>query len=75
MGDRGGAVASTRADIGDQDSRLANVDSLARGAKVTLSVIFGSDNLHPELGTICYILTGLFGYACPYVCELKGIVE
>ena len=27
------------------------------------------------MGTFCYILTGLFGYACPYVRELKGIVE
>ena len=26
------------------------------------------------LGTFYYILTGLFGYACTYVHELKGIV-
>ena len=75
MGDRGDAVASTLAYIGAKDSRLANADSLARRAKVTLSVIVGADNLRRELGTFCYILTGLFGYACPYVRELKGIVE
>ena len=28
-----------------------------------------------NLGTFCYILTGLFGYACPYVRVLKGVVE
>ena len=39
MGDRVEAVASTLADIGAQDSRLANADSLARGAKVTLYII------------------------------------
>ena len=27
------------------------------------------------MGTFCYILTGLFGYACPYVRVLKGVVE
>ena len=75
MGDKGAAVASTLADIGAQDSRLANADSLARGANVTLSVIVGSDNLRRKLGTFCYILTGLFGYACSYVRELKGIVK
>ena len=75
MGDRGEAVASTLADIGAQDSRLANTDSLARGAKVTLSVIVGADNLLWGLGKFCYILTKPFGYACPYVRELKGIVE
>ena len=45
-----------------------------RGAKVTLSVIVVSDHLCRKLG-IFYILTGLFGYACPYVSELKRIVE
>ena len=65
----------TLADIGAQDSRLANVDSLARRAKVTLSVIVGADNLRRELGTFCYILTGLFRYACPYVRDIKGVVE
>ena len=75
MVDRGEAVASTLAGIGYQDSRLANADSLARGTKVTLSVISGSDNLRRELGKFFYILTGLFGHACPYVRELKGVVE
>ena len=75
MGDRGEAVASTLADIGAQDSCLANANSLARLAKVTLSVIVGADNLRRELGTFCYILTGLFGYAFPYVRELNVIVE
>ena len=31
--------------------------------------------MRQELGTFCYILTGLFGYACPYVRKLKGIVD
>ena len=75
MVDRGEAVASTLAGIGYQDSRLANADSLAHGAKVTMSVIAGSDNLRRELGKFFYILTGLFGHACPYVRELKGVVE
>ena len=75
MGDRGEAVTSTLADIGAQDSCLANTYSLAHGAKVTLSVIVGADNLRRELGTYGYILTCLFGYECPYVRELKGIVE
>ena len=75
IGDGGEAVASTLADIGAQDSRLANTNSLARGSKVRLSIIVGADNLRRELGTFYYILTGLFGYACPYVRELKGIVE
>ena len=75
MGDRGKAVALTLADFGAQDSRLTNADNLARGAKVTLSVIVGSENLRRELGTFCYIITSLFGYACPYVREMKGIVE
>ena len=75
MGYRGEAVASTLADIGALDSRLTNADSLDRGAKVTLSVIFGADNLCRELGTFCYILKGLFGHTCPYVREIKGIVE
>ena len=74
MGDRGEAVTSTLADIGAQDSRLANADSLARGAKVTLSVSVGADNLRRELGTFCYILTCLFGYSFPYVREINGIV-
>ena len=74
MGDRGEAVASTLSDIGAQDSCLDNADSLSRGAKVTLSVIVGADNLRCELGTFCYILTGLFGHSCPYVRDLKGIV-
>ena len=75
MGNKGVALASTFADIRSQDYRLVNADNLACGAKVTLSEIVGSDNLCCELGTFCYILTGLFGYACPYVSELKGIVE
>ena len=75
MGDRGEAVASTLADIGAQESCLANKESPARGSKVTLSVIVGADNLLRELGTYCYILTGLFGHACPYVHDLKGVVE
>ena len=75
MVDRGEAVTSTLADIRDQDSHLANADNLDRGTKVTLYVIVGDDNLLSELGTCCYILTGLFGHTCPYVCELKGIVE
>ena len=70
MGDRGEDVTSNLAGIGAQASCLANADSLACGAKVTLSVIVGADNLHRELGTFFYILTGLFGYACPYVREL-----
>ena len=45
MGDRWEAVASTLAYIGAQDSRLANSDSLARGDKVTLSVLVGNNNL------------------------------
>ena len=75
MVDKVEAVALTLTDIGAQYSRLANSDSLARGAKVTLSVIVGSDNLRRELGTFCYILTGLFDHPCPYVREIKGIVE
>ena len=73
MGDRGEAVTLTLVNIGAQDSYLANADSLARGAKVTLSVIVGADNLPRELGTVCYILAGLFGHACPDVRELKGM--
>ena len=42
---------------------------------MTVSGIVGADNLRRELGTFYYILTGLFGYACPYVRGLKGIVE
>ena len=75
MRDRGEAAASTLADIGAQDSCLANADSLARRANTTLSIIVEADNLRQEFWTFCYILTGLFGYACPYVRELKGIVE
>ena len=75
LGDRGAAVASTLADIGDQESRLSNTDNLSCGEKVTLSVIFGLDNLRCELGTFCYILTGLFGYTCTYIRELKRVVE
>ena len=33
------------------------------------------DNLCRKLGTFCYILTGLFGYAWPYVRDLKAAVE
>ena len=62
-------------DIGYQDSRLVNADNLARGGKVTLPVIVRSENLRRELGTFCYILTGIFGYACPYMRELKGLVD
>ena len=51
MGDRVEAVVSTLAGIGAQDSRLTNADSLACGAKVTLSMIVGADNLRLELGT------------------------
>ena len=75
MGNRGAAVASTLADIGAQDSRLVNTDSLSRGAKVTPLVIAVLDNLRCELGTFCYILTGIFAYTCPCVYELKGVVE
>ena len=63
MGDRGASVALTLADIRAQGSRLANADSPNHGAKVTLSVIVGSENLPHELLTFCYILTGLFDYA------------
>ena len=69
------AVVSALADIRAQDSCLTNTDSLARGTKVTLSVIAGSDNLRRELGKFCYIITGLFGYTYPYVREMKGAVE
>ena len=75
MGERGEAFTSTLEDIGAQDYRLANSDSLACGAKVTLSVIVGADKLRWELGTFCYILIDLFGYARPHVREIKGIVE
>ena len=75
MEGRGAAVASTLTDIKDQESRLANAGNLALGAKVTLSIIVGSDNLRRELGTFCYILTGLFGYACPYIHKIRGVVE
>ena len=75
LGDRGEAVASTLTNIRAQDSRLINADNLARRANFTLSVIVGSDNLHCKLGTFCYILMGLFGYACPYMRELKGFFE
>ena len=68
-------VVSALADIRAQDSRLTNADSLSHGVKVTLSVSVGSDNLRIELGVFCYVLIGLFGYVCPYVRELKGIVE
>ena len=74
-GDRGETVALTLADIRAQESRLANVDSLSCGAKVTLYIIVGEDNLRRELGKFRYILIGIFGYACPYVRKLKGIVE
>ena len=37
--------ASTLAYIGDQDSCLANADSLAQGDKVILSVLVGNNNL------------------------------
>ena len=50
MGDRGVSVALTLADIRSQDSRLANMDSLSRGGKVTLSVIVGLDNFFCKLG-------------------------
>ena len=75
MGDREEAVTLTLVDIRYQDSHLSNTDILDRGSKVTLSIIVGDDNLRCGLGTCCYILTGLFGHACPYVRELKGIVE
>ena len=75
MGDRGAAVASTLSDIGDQDYRLANADSLSHKAKVNLLVISGLNNLRHELGTFYYILTRLFSYACSYVHEMKGVVE
>ena len=75
MGDRGEAVASTLANIGAQESRLANADILAHRAKVTLLVISRADNLRSELGTFCYILTDLFGHVFPYVREREGIVE
>ena len=71
----GGVVATTLVNIGSQDSYLANAESLACRAKVTLSVIFGADKLRHELGTFYYILTGLFGHAFPYVRELEWIVE
>ena len=74
MGDRGEAVDLNLADISNQESRLANADSLTRGAKATVSVIFGADNWRQELGTFCYILTCLFGYSFPYVREINGIV-
>ena len=75
MVNRGEAVASTLADIGAQDFRLANAYILAHGAKLTLSIIVRAYNLRRELGTFCYILTDLFCRAFPYVCELKEIVE
>ena len=40
-----------------------------------MSAIAGSENLHRELGTFYNIFQGLFGYACTYVCDLKGVVE
>ena len=51
------------------------MENPAREAKVTLLVIIGSDNLHCELGTFCYIITDVFGYTCSYVRYLKGVVE
>ena len=75
LGGRGAAVVLTLADIGAQDSRLINADNLSRGAKVTLLVIFGLDNFCCKLGAFCYIIMGLFGCACPYVHELKILVN
>ena len=43
--------------------------------EVTLLVIFGLDNFCCKLGAFCYILMGLFGCACPYVHELKILVN
>ena len=54
---------------------IRDLHRLSGGAKVTLLVIVGSENLRRELGTFCYILTGLFGYACTYVRGMKGVAE
>ena len=71
LGGRGTAVVSTLVYIGAQDSCLSKADRLALGASVTLLVIVVSDNFRCKLGTFYSILTKLFGYACPYVGELK----
>ena len=75
LGDRGESVTSTLADIRAQDSRLTNMDILSRGEKFTLVVIVGSDNLRCELGTLLYILPGLFVYVCTYMRDLKGVIK
>ena len=75
LGDRGTAVAYTLVGVGSQDSCLANADSLSRREKVTLLAIVVSDNFRCKLGTFYSILTELFGYAFPYVGELKEVVD
>ena len=75
LGDRGSTVVSTLTDIRAQESRFVNADNLAHGAKVTQSATVGLEKLRRKLGKFCYILTGLFGYACPYVHDLKGLID
>ena len=67
-------MASANADLTALDGRNALADQVARAAKVHLQPISGASNLQKEIGTKTYILSKLFGAACPLVEGYTSVV-
>ena len=74
LGDIGDRMASADADLTALDGRNALADQVARAAKVHLQPISGASNLQKEIGTKTYILSKLFGEACPLVEGYTSVV-
>ena len=67
-------MATADADITALDGRNTLTDQVARAAKVNLQYISGATNLQREIFTKTYILSKLFGGACPLVEGYASVV-
>ena len=67
-------MVSADVDLKALDGRNAIVDQIVRAAKVHLQTISGVTNLQRKIGTKTYILSNLFGDACPLVEGYASVV-
>ena len=73
-GDVDNRMASADADLTALNGRNALPDEVAQVVKVHLQPISGAINLQKEIGTKTYILSKLFGGACPLVEGYASVV-
>ena len=73
--DVGDRMASADANLMALDGRKAVADQIARAARVHLQTISGATNLQREIGTKTYILSKLFGNACPLVQGYASVIS